>query len=132
MTTDKKQPTASESTTGILQISIAILAIVGILAHLVLRFVVDYQGEFQGFRNVDLPLIAVLILGGIPLVVDLLGHVLRLEFGSDLLAGISIVTSAILGEYLAGSMVVLMLSGGEALEAYAVRRATSALAALPT
>ena len=131
MTTDKKQPTnASESTTGIVQISIAILAIVGILAHLVLRFVVDYQGEFQGFRNVDLPLIAVLILGGIPLVVDLLGHVLRLEFGSDLLAGISIVTSAILGEYLAGSMVVLMLSGGEALEAYAVRRATSALAAL--
>ncbi|MFM7131137.1 MAG: heavy metal translocating P-type ATPase, partial [bacterium] len=50
--------------------------------------------------------------------------------GSDLLAGISGVTSALRGEYLAGSRVVLMLSGGEALEAYAVRRATSALAAL--
>src|SRR5206468_2640743 len=38
----------------------------------------------------------------------------RREFGSDLLAGISIVASVLLGEYLAGSVVVLMLSGGEA------------------
>src|SRR5262249_11297182 len=55
---------------------------------------------------------------------------LRGEFGSDLLAGISIVASLILGQYLAGAIVVLMLSGGEALEGYAVRRASSALAAL--
>src|SRR5581483_7955816 len=34
------------------------------------------------------------------------------------------------GEYLAGSLVVLMLSGGEALEAYAVRSASSILEAL--
>ncbi len=54
----------------------------------------------------------------------------RGQFGSDLLAGISIITSVILGEYLAGTLVVLMLSGGEALEAYAVRRASSALDAL--
>ncbi len=54
----------------------------------------------------------------------------RREFGSDLLAGISIVTSVILGEYLAGTLVVLMLSGGEALEAYAVRSASSVLQAL--
>jgi heavy metal translocating P-type ATPase len=35
-----------------------------------------------------------------------------------------------LGEYLAGSLVVLMLSGGEALESFAVRRASSVLDAL--
>ena len=52
------------------------------------------------------------------------------EFGSDLLAGISIVTSVLLGEYLAGALVVLMLSGGETSEAYAVRSASSVLAAL--
>ncbi|MCA9753829.1 MAG: heavy metal translocating P-type ATPase, partial [Gemmatimonadetes bacterium] len=51
-------------------------------------------------------------------------------FGSDLLAGISIVTSVILGEYLAGTLVVLMLSGGQALENYAVRSASSVLEAL--
>ena len=41
------------------------------------------------------------------------------------LAGIaiSIVTAVILGEYLAGALVVLMLSGGEAVEGYAVRSA---------
>ena len=46
-----------------------------------------------------------------PLVYELLGKLLRREFGSDLLGGISIVTSVLLGEYLAGSIVVLMLSG---------------------
>ena len=76
------------------------------------------------------PLILALLLGGAPLVAGLLGKLVRGEFGSDLLAGISIVTSAILGEYLAGTFVVLMLSGGEALEGYAVRSASSVLEAL--
>ena len=62
-----------------------------------------------------------------PLVFGLAGKLLRRQFGSDLLAGISIVTAVILGEYLAGTLVVLMLSGGEALEAYAVRSASSVL-----
>ena len=64
------------------------------------------------FRLADLPLIAMLIAGGIPLVGDLLVKLSTGRFGSDLLAGISIVTSVILGEYLAGVLVVLMLSGG--------------------
>lgn len=112
------------------QIAIASLSVLGIVAHVILRVTIGSGLIVNGVRAVDIPLIAVLVLGGIPLVLDLLGHLIRREFGSDLLAGISIVTSALLGEYLAGSMVVLMLSGGEALEAYAVRRATSALAAL--
>ena len=62
-------------------------------------------------------------LGGLPIVVELLVKLVQREFGSDLLAGISIVTSVLLGEYLAGTLVVLMLSGGEALESYAVRSA---------
>jgi heavy metal translocating P-type ATPase len=104
---------------------IAVLAIAGILLHLLLRF---------AFRTstgaAQLPLLATLALGGIPLVYELLRKLLRREFGSDLLAGISIVTSVLLGEYLAGSIVVLMLSGGEALENYAVRNASSVLRAL--
>jgi heavy metal translocating P-type ATPase len=80
--------------------------------------------------TVDGPLWIALALGGGPLVVELLLRGLRREFGSDLLAGISIVTSVLLGEYLAGSLVVLMLSGGAALESFAVRRASSVLDAL--
>ena len=62
--------------------------------------------------------------------VDLLIKLFRREFGSDLLAGMSIVTAVLLGEYLAGTFVVLMLSGGEAIEAFAVRRASSVLRAM--
>jgi heavy metal translocating P-type ATPase len=47
-----------------------------------------------------------------------------------LLAGLSIVVSVLMGQYLVGSIVVLMLSGGTALETFATRRASSVLKAL--
>lgn len=104
---------------------IAALALVGIALHLALRYGVQTDSVTYQF-----PLWIVLAVGGIPLVYGLLQKVFELEFGSDLLAGLSIVTAVLLGEYLAGSFVVLMLSGGEALESYAVRSASSVLRAL--
>jgi len=98
------------------ELAIAVLAVVAMALHLTLI--------------PEWPLYAALGLGGLPLVFDLGRGLLRGNFSSDLLAGISIVTSVILGEYLAGTLVVLMLSGGQALESYAVRRASSALSAL--
>jgi len=109
---------------------IAGVALAAVAAHLALRFAFDPSGTLLGFPAPAVPLLAALIVGGIPLVAGLVLRLVRLEFGSDLLAGISIVTAAVLGEYLAGTLVVLMLSGGQALEAYAVRRASSALLAL--
>jgi heavy metal translocating P-type ATPase len=109
---------------------IAIGAVAGIGVHLVLRFAYRVEGEAYGFALRDLPLLAVLALGGGPLVLTLLRQALARRFGSDLLAGISIVTALLLGEYLAGALVVLMLSGGEALEAFAVKSASSVLEAL--
>lgn len=103
---------------------IAALAVVGILLHLVLRF-----GFHATPGTSRIPLLATLALG-LPLLLDLLRKLLKREFGSDLLGGISIVTAILLGEYLAGSIIVLMLSGGEALERYALRSASSVLAAL--
>jgi heavy metal translocating P-type ATPase len=104
---------------------IAVFAAAAILVHLVLRFALRTPpGVYQ------LPLLATLVFGGVPLVYELARNLLRREFGSDLLAGISIVTSVLLREYLAGSIVVLMLSGGEALENYALRNASSVLRAL--
>lgn len=104
---------------------IAALAALGIFVHLILRFGADVDSDTQHW-----PLWLVLLVGGVPLTLELLIKLLNREFGSDLLAGISIVTSVFLGEYLAGSLVVLMLSGGEALESYAVRSASRALEAL--
>ena len=81
-------------------------------------------------RMYQVPLLATLAIGGVPLLVDLLRNLLKREFGSDLLGGLSVITSVLLGEYLAGSIIVLMLAGGEALESYALRSASSVLAAL--
>lgn len=107
------------------ELPIALLAVVAIAAYLVMRF--GMGQEPAGARWV---LDVGLILGGGPLVIDLAWNVVRGRFGSDLLAGISIVTSLILDEHLAGVFVVLMLSGGEALEGWAVGNASSALRAL--
>jgi heavy metal translocating P-type ATPase len=104
---------------------IAIVAALGIAAYLVTRYLL-----LLPFHQCRWILIAVLVAGGAPLVIDLARKAFAGNFGSDLLAGISIVTSVILGEYLAGSIVVLMLSGGTALEEYATRRASSVLSAL--
>jgi heavy metal translocating P-type ATPase len=109
---------------------IAVGALAAIALHLVLRFVRPAAGAFGPVAIRDLPLVLALVAGGGPLVWTLLGQALRREFGSDLLAGISIVTAVLLGEYLAGTLVVLMLSGGQALEAFAVRSASSVLEAL--
>ena len=109
--------------------AIGAVALAAIAVHLILRFAVGTTGSVFGFPSHDIPLLIALACGA-PLVIDLVIHVSRLEFSADLLAGVSIVTSVILGEYLAGTLVVLMLSGGQALEAYAVRRASFALEAL--
>ncbi len=103
---------------------------IAIALHLVVRFGSLADDSFGHFSLAEWPLILALAGGGLPLVAGLSWKLVHREFGSDLLAGISIVTSIVLGKYLAGTLVVLMLSGGEALEAYAMRSASSVLAAL--
>ena len=104
---------------------IAVLSLLGIAAHLVLRL--GFQFSVQSY---NLPLLITLVIGGLPMLFDLLLKLFKLKFGSDLLGGVSIITSVLLGEYLAGAIIVLMLAGGEALESYALRSASSVLAAL--
>src|SRR5262245_8506272 len=98
---------------------IALLALAAILLHLGLR----YSSEVSPMVW-QAPLILALVAGGVPLVVRLARKLVQREFGSDHLAGISIITSVILGEYLVGVIVILMLSGGTALEQFASRRAS--------
>jgi heavy metal translocating P-type ATPase len=104
---------------------IAALSAACILISLALRFAFHAGASFW-----EAPLLLTLVVGGVPLLIDLGGKLLAREFGSDLLAGISVVTAVLLGEYLVGAIVVLMLSGGTALEHYATRRASAVLDAL--
>jgi heavy metal translocating P-type ATPase len=75
-------------------------------------------------------LLAVVLLGGIPLLWETVQQFLHREFSVDVIAILAITGSLLLGQYLAGAFIVLMLSGGEALEAFALRRARSSLSAL--
>ena len=104
---------------------IAAFSIAAIILHLFLQFVSRTSTSIY-----QIPLICALVLGGLPLLYELLRKLVNREFGSDILGGISIITSVLLGQYMAGSIIVLMLSGGEALERYALASASSVLSAL--
>ena len=104
---------------------IAAFSLAGVLLYLALRFVLHASPLVT-----LLPLFATLAVGGVPLLISLGRSLIAREFGSDVLAGLSIVTSVVLGEYLVGAIIVLMLSGGIALEHYATSRASSVLEAL--
>jgi heavy metal translocating P-type ATPase len=63
----------------------------------------------------------------IPLLNDMYKSLRSGTYGIDLLAATAIIASVILGQHWAAIVIVLMLTGGEALEDYAERRAKSEL-----
>ena len=104
---------------------IAIVTALAIASHLIFKYLTHLP------RLAYLvPLFVALAVGGIPILVTLGKKLWVREFGSDLLAGISILASVLMGQYLVGAIIVLMLSGGAALEQFATRKASSVLDAL--
>ena len=71
-----------------------------------------------------------LVILALPLWFGILDDIFHGKFGVDLIAGLAIVGAWWLGQSLAGLVVVLMLSGGQALEAYAMRKAQHELTKL--
>ena len=71
-----------------------------------------------------------LVLGGVPLVFGTARRVWRRQFTSDVIASVAIVAAIALDQAFAGVVIVLMQSGGEALDQYAFTRASSSLNAL--
>jgi len=71
-----------------------------------------------------------LIGGGAPIVWDTFRGMLRKHFASDIVAMMAIVAAILLNDALPGVVIVIMQSGGKALEDYAFRRASSSLDAL--
>lgn len=99
------------------------LAVAAIIAYLVLTL----SGN-NGIA-VWVGIITVLIVIGVT-AIDMLRDVLRGHYGLDILAVVAMVATLSVGEYLASLIIVLMLSGGEALEDYASYRASRELTAL--
>ena len=75
-------------------------------------------------------LVFTLVVFSLPLWYNLIRNVARGHFGVDIIAGVALISALFFREYLAGVIVLLMLSGGEALEQYALERARKDLTLL--
>ncbi|MBS0652772.1 MAG: cadmium-translocating P-type ATPase [Verrucomicrobia bacterium] len=73
---------------------------------------------------------ATLIIGGLPIIYQTCKGMLHGQFASDIVAMLAIITAILTGQSFAGAVVVLMQSGGEAIEFYGMRRASSSLTSL--
>lgn len=104
---------------------LALATLAAIAIHLVLRFAVGLDGWAA-----DWPLVAMVVIGGIPLTIDVVKGAIEARGGADMLAAVSIISAVLLGEWLVAAIIVLMLSGGEALEEAASKRASATLDAL--
>ncbi len=89
-----------------------------------------FQLIFLQPGNARLVWYGTLILGGAPIVYSTFRDMLRKHFASDVVAMLAIVAAVAMDQSFAGVIVVLMQSGGEAIEDYGLRRATSSLDAL--
>jgi heavy metal translocating P-type ATPase len=78
----------------------------------------------------DIAWAAAVVFALIPLGISVARDLLHRETGVDLIALLAMAGSLVLGQYLAGAVVGLMLSGGQSLERYASARARRELTAL--
>jgi heavy metal translocating P-type ATPase len=94
-------------------------------------FIISLALEFTPLKWISRWLLSALALGEVvPLLWGMYRDVREGTYGVDLLAATAIVTSVIMKQYWAGVVIVLMLTGGEALEDYAEGRAKTELEAL--
>lgn len=104
------------------QFLIAILSLIAIFVYFPLWWLHPSYSHF--------PLLIIIFVGGIPLFFQILFNLFKGDLGADVLAAIALFTAVLLGENLAAVLLILMLSGGQALETYAMKKASSVLLAL--
>ena len=102
---------------------LALAALLGVAAGLVLHVLgIDRPAHLAWAATTALLLV--------PLTVSVTRSLLRRDVGVDAIALVAIAGALVLGEYLAGAVVALMLAGGNALEEIANGRARRELSAL--
>ncbi len=71
-----------------------------------------------------------LIIGGTPIILDTVRNMIHRHFAADIIAMLAIITAILSNEALPGVVIVIMQSGGKALEDHAFRKASTSLNAL--
>lgn len=101
------------------------------LGWVIVAIVAALVASVLGFKTASNIILGVTaIINVVPLVWGMIQDVRHGTYGVDILAATAIITSVVLGEYWAGMIIVLMLTGGEALEDYAENRAKAELSSL--
>lgn len=106
----------------LLQLIIISISLLAIVLFFIFRII--------PISNPNLPLLIAIIIGGIPSIFQILLKLVKGDLGADSLAAIALITAVVLNQYLAGVIIVLMIASGQALEAFAMRKASSVLLAL--
>jgi len=105
------------------QYPVPVITLCGLIIGGALHVLYNSQtGQFAWFIT--------LLVGGGPVVYQTFREILHKHFASDIVAMMAIMVSIILNDAFPGVIIVLMQSGGKALEDYAYRRASSSLDAL--
>ena len=99
------------------------VSVVGILTGAALRIAGSREAA-------DVAWVVTTAVGILPLGWETIQGLIHRRAGVDLIALLAMVGSLAVGEYLAGAVIALMLSSGQALEAYADRRAHKELSSL--
>lgn len=101
------------------------------LSVALLAAIIGLALQLSGFKTEAKWLLGTVSLAAaVPLVWDMITNLRHGKYGIDILAATAIVTSVVLGEVWAAIVLVIMLTGGESLEAYAERRAHAELDSL--
>jgi heavy metal translocating P-type ATPase len=103
---------------------IPVFAIIGLLTGSILRWIPNQHesGHWVWFIT--------LVVGGAPIIWQTVRGMLHRHFASDIVALLAIVTAILLNDAFPGLVIVLMQSGGKALEDHAFKKASSSLDAL--
>ncbi len=100
---------------------IPVVAILGLMLGAIINFVfyTSSIGYWIWFT--------ILLIGGAPIIFQTLKDMARGHFASDVVAMLAIITAIVTNESFPGIIIVIMQSGGKALEDYAFRKATTSL-----
>lgn len=103
------------------QYPIPVFAICGIFVGSVVHWLFGMQDEG------DIVWFGVLVIGGIPIIWNTIKGMLKRKFAADIIAMLAILVSIITYDPFPGTIIVLMQSGGKALEEYAFHKAENSL-----
>lgn len=101
-------------------------AIIGLILGTVVHYIFNDQETGHWIWLITL------VIGGVPIVFETIKEILHGRFASDIVAMLAIITAILSNEAFPGVIIVIMQSGGRALEDYAFRKATTSLDELMT